>query len=167
MNKYSQKGFSMVELMITLIASLIVTACLLSLLGSNSGAARANADAQELETRADEALAAISAAVAGVPDGGTFSVTGEGNFNAITAPCTTAYCDYVSFPDAPENERTSIAKGLISPAGRDVIYVRRWRIDTTNTDYQLRRIVVAIFKTADDTKPLFVQQTTIGARSSF
>ena len=119
---------------------------------------------QEAQTRAEEALSALTAIGPDLPIGGSFGVLDDNKLK-ISA-CSDQTCDFVLLPDVPENQRLSFAKGFpyssALPDGSQKFFLRRWRVDEVDGNYNLRKITVAILKDENTNEPVVLEETTIG-----
>ena len=159
-----EKGFSLLEIVLAIFISLLIAVAALSLLNTS---AIGNEDKQlvvEAETRTEEALSALSAVVTDLPEMESFTVLEDNVIRPLN--CQPQSCDYVVFPETNESFRTSSAKGIPYgsplPEGSEIRFIRRWRIQVVEGNYNLRRITVAVLKSEQDDKPIVLEETIVG-----
>lgn len=94
-----------------------------------------------------------------LPDGG--SVTPG-------STCAAPYCDYVWSPPrlgATSPPPVALAPGVTPPAGSIILFVRRFKIETTNPAWGLRQITMTLAET-EGSQPLLTNQTRVAANAS-
>ena len=159
-----EKGFSLVEVLIAVFVATLIGIGAVALLNARAVGINDKAETKEGETRAEEALSALTAVAPDLNAGGSFQVVSE---SAISlSACTLETCDYVVYPDATESQRTSLAKGFpygsTIPSTSQMTFIRRWRVDEVDSNYGLRKITVAILKSETDTNPIVLEETVVG-----
>jgi type II secretory pathway pseudopilin PulG len=188
--KDNSSGFSLIEVLVAIFVAILIGLAAVSLLNSRAVGIEDKTTVQEAETRAEEALSALTAVAGDLPIGGSFEV--ERDAIALKERCTSKNCDYVLAPDMPEELRTSPAKGYAYqstgvilhtedtievdggtkggvitgdddnlPKGHQVAFLRRWRVDEVDGSYNLRKITVAIFKDEKSTSPMVLEESII------
>ena len=153
-------GFSLLEVVVAIFIATLIGLAALSLLNARAVGVLDNQDVQEAETRAEEALSTLTAIAPDLQIGGSFEVIGD-NRVKVTGDCDDQSCDYVLFPAAPENLQTSPAKGFPYstkiPEGSQIMFLRRWRVDETDSEYGLRKITLAVLKTVKSDQPMVLE----------
>lgn len=165
------KGISLLEVLVAIVVVSLIGLAAVALLNARSTALEDNNTVQEGQASAEEALSALSAAARALPEGGSFNSLGDYNLQLL--PCQPESCDLVLTPDAAAHLRTSPARGYpyppcpggscapAPPAGHEIAFVRRWRVETVTGDYRLRKIIVAVLKDAQSTQPLVLQEMVV------
>lgn len=163
-NNQASRGFTLLEALIAVFIVTIIGIAALSLLNVRAVGVLDNKDSQEAETRAEEALSGLVAIAQDLEVGGTFQVVADSKIR-ISGECTDQTCDYVLIPAVPDYQRTSPAKGYPFtspiPDGSQVLFLRRWSIEDTNSDYGLRKITVAVMKNAESDQPMLLEDTVV------
>lgn len=163
--KCDQSGFSLIEVVIAIFVATLIGIAAVSLLKVRAGGIEDTETVQRAENSTEEALSALTATAADLAVGGSFSVDRSGKVDL--GNCTAQTCDLVLSTDAIEDQRTSPAKGV--PYGQAGIrgkepplFVRRWRVDDIDGNYQLRKITVAVFKDEKSIDPIVIEESTVG-----
>ena len=170
----NQQGFTLIELVITIIIFSLTAYALASMMLDRSKYAESVTISKGASDAAENALKAFSAAsFEDVPLGGSFA---PGDDGAITpGSCTAQTCDYVLEADAPDGgtssgaaaQESSPAGGTVwqpnytPPAGTRVAYLRRWRTEDFNAALHLRRLTVAVLTDEAAVKPLVLINTIV------
>lgn len=156
-----QSGFSLMEVLVAIFVALLIGIIAVSLLSARAASVHDNATVQEAETRAEEAISALSAIANELPIGGSFENAGDNEINPLA--CSAQTCDFVLLSDTLP--RSSSAKGVPYstelPQGTEKMFLRRWRVDEVDADYKLRKISVAIVKDENDEMPVVLEETII------
>lgn len=158
------QGFSLVEVLIAIFVAVFIGVAAVSLLNARAVGITEKADTKEAETRAEEALSALSAVAPDLAVGGAFEVVSENTIRLNT--CSDTTCDLIVFPDLTDSQRTSLAKGYpygsTIPTTSQMTFIRRWRVEDVDSNYGLKKITVAILKSATDTSPIVIEETVVG-----
>lgn len=160
----SEKGFSLVEVLIAIFVAVFIGIAAVALLNARAVGINEKAETKEAETRAEEALSALSAVAPDLSSGGSFEVLSENKIRLSN--CSAANCDYVLYPDVSDTQRTSLAKGYpygsTIPTSSQMAFLRRWRVDDVDNSYGLKKITIAILKSETETSPLVIEETVVG-----
>ncbi|MCY7375276.1 MAG: hypothetical protein LH472_04810 [Pyrinomonadaceae bacterium] len=162
-NSKNQTGSALIEVLLASVIGIAISLAAMYVLKGAIVATEDNRAAEESKNTAEDALSSLSAVAPDLSVGGSFTAISD---NVLTlAPCTALTCDYVLFPDVDSSLKTSLAKGYPFgspiPTGSNIAYLRRWRVEDTDADYNLRQIRVAMVKNETDTKPVFIMETVV------
>lgn len=161
-----QKGFSLVEALITLVIFALVIGGLAAYFMSKAKVV----EESEMTTTAVagaqnglEALAALPLNELG--DNWTF-YPGWDNDITITSDCGISNCDWLV---VPSDLQTSKAKGVTftttKPEGK-IVLLRRWSVTTENEELGLKKITVVVLPETTSTKALATFSTIVGKSSN-
>lgn len=163
-----QKGFSLVEVIVALLVVVMIAVISSALLLSRSKTIENTTTTTIAENVAEDALSVLTAKVKDLPLGQSYQPIDESAVEIF--PCTDQNCDYVLEPDAPAEQKTSIAGGVgftksyEPPQGYRIAFIRRWRVLDENTDYRLRRVGIAVFPTIQSTQSIVLQETLVAVQ---
>ncbi len=159
----NQRGSALIEVLLASVIGIMISLAAMYVLKGAIVATEDNRAAEEAKTTAEDALSSLSSIALDLAVGGSFTAISD---NVLTlAPCSASTCDYVLFPDVDSSLKTSLAKGYPFgspiPNGSNVAYLRRWRVEDTDADYNLRKIKVAMVKNETDAKSVFTMETVV------
>ena len=164
MKKNTEKGFSLIELLIVVVLLAVVGVFVLS---AFSGKARKSED----DARAEAALIGASSALEALSQldesqltsGGTFTL-GRDRTIDITGECTTETCDWLLLP-SPNNDSKAkgypYEPGVNPPLGKTVL-LRRWRVEDVDVSLGLKEITVVVLVDMQSNAPISIKKTRIG-----
>lgn len=161
----TNKGFSLIEVIIAIAVGVIIVVIASSLLLTRSKTIDNVTTTKAAENVSEDALSVLSSKASGLILLESYSPVDESTISV--SECTEKTCDFILEPDASVELKTSPAGGVlfstnyVPPIGHRVVFLRRWRVNELNTEYSLRRIGVAILINLESTSPISLQETTV------
>ena len=163
MNKTTQKGFTLIEILVAVFLLAIIISAGAALVHMQGNAVNDYTDISAAEDHLEQALSNLTARVSDLEPGQSYKPVSDGEIELLG--CNEKNCDYVLLPDAPKSLKTSAAGGVPYgaklPDGSAVLFLRRWRVTDINSSYRLHNIGVAILADEKSTEPIISQDTTV------